>query len=92
MTQVINGTKVYDYEEWVKKPDIAILAEDKEECEACGGEGTHTCVCGDEHDCHECGGKGEYGPDLKGMYAAQLKDELQKLLTWRETVLSGGKN
>ena len=88
MTAVIDGITVLTYEEWFKLPDVKKLYEELEdnECGYCYGSGEHTCDCGDTHDCHECGGSGCENPsrDIRGMYEAALRNELEKLLQWRE--------
>lgn len=86
MTKIINGIHVRTYEEWILILEVKEIVETLEECTVCDGEGTHECKCGDTHSCGNCLGDGKQD-NLQDMYNKEVKEELQKLLIWREKVL-----
>lgn len=66
---------VMPFEDWrIANPEMAEL---REECSYCNGDGDCTCDCGDKHDCAKCDGKGEI--DLsRGVYEAQKSLDVKK--------------
>ena len=81
--KVIDGVHVLSLEEWKKTPAVKEMEAEFEDCPECLGDGTHECDCGDVHDCHNCDGEGKMST-LDKVYQSSLRDELQKLLDWRE--------
>lgn len=81
--KVINGVHVLTLDEWKKIPAVKELEAEFEPCPECHGDGTHECDCGDVHDCHECDGEGKT-ITLDKVYQQALREELEKLLQWRE--------
>lgn len=80
---VIGGVHVLSFDEWKRTPSVKEMELQLENCEQCLGEGTHECDCGDIHDCHSCDGEGKKD-NLDKIYRNALRDELQKLVDWRE--------
>jgi DnaJ-class molecular chaperone len=56
------------------------------ECEECGGDGEHTCDCGDVHTCDACDGTGKQhghsSPEsmLREMYENQKRKDWDRLV------------
>lgn len=91
MTKVFDGVTVLTYEEWINKPEVAEYLSEiavDEDCENCDGTGEHECDCGDVHDCHECNGSGTL-LDARGVYEEDLRNEIRKMISWKETVQGG---
>ncbi len=85
MTRVIEGVNVLTYDEWAKLPGAKVLLDGVEECDECDGTGEHECSCGHTHDCVACDGSGkESGVNLRDIYEETLRDEIKKLIAWRE--------
>ena len=85
MTKVIEGVNVLTYEEWVKLPGAKILLDEVDECDECDGTGEHECSCGNIHECSACDGSGtDSGVNLRDIYEETLRDEIKKLIAWRE--------
>jgi hypothetical protein len=82
MSKIIDGVHVLTYDEWKNKPEVADELLDVEECSTCDGDGVHECECGDTHDCMVCSGSGK-AVDFRERYEAILRDELKKLLAWK---------
>ena len=82
MTNIIDGIHVFTYEEWSKRSDVSEMLSQSEDCPTCGGEGEHQCECGDTHECRACSGDGKT-TDFREKYESLLRDELNKLLTWK---------
>lgn len=82
MTEVIEGVNVLTYQEWEKLPGVKELLGDVEDCD---GTGEHECSCGDVHDCRSCDGSGkDGGVNIRGIYEETLRDEIKKLIAWRD--------
>jgi hypothetical protein len=86
--KIREGVSVYEFDEWRKLPEVVDMQIESADCENCDGSGECVCDnCGSEHDCGICDGSGkEYG-DLMKLYAQELKEELKKMLRWRDAVL-----
>ena len=85
MTKIIEGITVLTYEEWEKKPEARQLLGDTDDCDECDGTGEHECSCGDTHDCRACDGSGkDGGVNLRDIYEESLRNEVKKLIAWRE--------
>ncbi|MDD2923191.1 MAG: hypothetical protein PHQ36_12970 [Anaerolineales bacterium] len=85
MTKVIDGVNVLTYDEWAKLPGAKTLLGEVEECDECDGTGEHECSCGHTHECVACDGSGkDGGVNLRDIYEETLRDEIKKLIAWRE--------
>jgi hypothetical protein len=83
MTKVIEGVKVLTYDEWQKLPEVLEMFGTLNECSTCDGEGVHECECGHTHTCNACDGSGKEN-DFRDIYETKLRDEIRKLIAWRD--------
>jgi len=83
MAKVIEGVHVLDFDEWKRRPEVIAMEEEFEDCDECHGDGTHECDCGHVHECSFCDGKGKTST-LQDEYNSQIKEELKKLVLWRD--------
>lgn len=87
MTKVIDGVRVFTFDEWSQLPETEKLFAKIDKCPECDGSGNHTCECGDPHECGYCDGTGnEKGIRPKEIYQKELRDELRRLLLWRDAL------
>jgi RecJ-like exonuclease len=66
------------FEQWKQaNPDVVDI---EDTCDECGGDGMHTCDCGDTHDCGYCSGTGKIKEvAIEDIYNRQLAKDKAKL-------------
>lgn len=74
---------VLDFEKWKKKPEVAEMYQEVDECDMCHGTGSHDCECGHTHECGECDGVGKER-SLREIYERELRIEIKHLREWIE--------